>query len=404
MKPGGHGVFGFDNPNYQRLVNRSVSSDGFGRQRSKSKFRFESRYQIVFACFLATLTAYVERTGFSIAYTAMTKDVAVDEAVKGTVLSSFYWGYGVSQIPGGWAAQRFGGDITLTISFIFWSIASILTPGNATNTNSIILARVCVGISQGFIIPAIHTVLSRWIPPTERARAVSLTTSGMYLGSATAMQLFPKLAIAFGASFLTKFVGILGLAWVLLWRATLLRVAKHARNTQTMPISSNSTGHSTHNSSTGKHGKVGPTPWRRMATHPAVWAIVINNFTFHYAFYVVMNWLPTYFDKILHANIASLGVVKMLPYLTMFVASNAGGWAGDYLITVGKRSVAGGRKADNTAGFWAAAAALLLMPGASTVGAGVMYTTIALGACGFSRGGFSVNHMDIAPKYAGMVM
>ncbi|KAK9850806.1 hypothetical protein WJX84_001460 [Apatococcus fuscideae] len=33
-------------------------------------------------------------------------------------------------------------------------------------------------------------------------------------------------------------------------------------------------------------------PWRRMLLHPAVWAIVINNYTFHYAFYVVMNWLP----------------------------------------------------------------------------------------------------------------
>ena len=35
-----------------------------------------------------------------------------------------------------------------------------------------------------------------------------------------------------------------------------------------------------------------------MLTHPAVWAIVVNNFTFHYTFYVVMNWLPTYFDKV----------------------------------------------------------------------------------------------------------
>lgn len=403
MKANSHGVFGFDNPNYQRLMHRSVSADGFNRPGSRSKFRFEPRYQIVFACFLATLTAYVERTGFSIAYTAMAKDAAVDEAIKGTVLSSFYWGYGVSQIPGGWAAQRFGGDITLTISFIFWSIASILTPGNASNTHSIIVARVCVGISQGFIIPAIHTVLSRWIPPNERARAVSLTTSGMYLGSATAMQLFPKVAGAFGASFLLKFVGLLGLSWVILWRATLLRV-RNTKQMQTMPISGNSKKTNNNDSSSGKYGKVGPTPWRRMATHPAVWAIIINNFTFHYAFYVVMNWLPTYFDKILHANIASLGLVKMLPYLTMFAASNAGGWAGDYLITVGKKSIAGGRKAVNTAGFWTAAAALLLMPGASTVGAGVMYTTIALGACGFARGGFSVNHMDIAPKYAGMVM
>ncbi len=39
-------------------------------------------------------------------------------------------------------------------------------------------------------------------------------------------------------------------------------------------------------------------PWRRMLLHPAVWAIVVNNYTFHYAFYVVMNWLPTYFEQV----------------------------------------------------------------------------------------------------------
>lgn len=33
------------------------------------------------------------------------------------------------------------------------------------------------------------------------------------------------------------------------------------------------------------------------AFHPQVWAIVINNFSFHYAFYVIMNWLPTFFNR-----------------------------------------------------------------------------------------------------------
>lgn len=60
--------------------------------------RLEPRHHIVFACFLATFTAYVERVGFSIALTAMAKQSQVDEAVKGTVLSAFYWGYGVSQV------------------------------------------------------------------------------------------------------------------------------------------------------------------------------------------------------------------------------------------------------------------------------------------------------------------
>jgi ACS family sodium-dependent inorganic phosphate cotransporter len=49
-------------------------------------------------CLLATFTAYVERVGFSIAYTAMAKKADISEAVKGTVLSAFYWGYGISQV------------------------------------------------------------------------------------------------------------------------------------------------------------------------------------------------------------------------------------------------------------------------------------------------------------------
>ncbi len=58
----------------------------------------QPRFRVVLACFLATLTAYVERTGFSIAYTSMAKAADIDEAVKGTVMSAFYWGYGISQV------------------------------------------------------------------------------------------------------------------------------------------------------------------------------------------------------------------------------------------------------------------------------------------------------------------
>ena len=56
-----------------------------------------ARLAILVACFLATFVAYVERVGFSIAYTVMAKEAAVSDAVKGTVLSAFFWGYGLSQ-------------------------------------------------------------------------------------------------------------------------------------------------------------------------------------------------------------------------------------------------------------------------------------------------------------------
>jgi hypothetical protein len=37
--------------------------------------------------------------------------------------------------------------------------------------------------------------------------------------------------------------------------------------------------------------------WASLLRSSAVWAIVVNNFAFHYAFYLVMNWLPTYFNR-----------------------------------------------------------------------------------------------------------
>lgn len=81
-------------------------------------------------------------------------------------------------------------------------------------------------------------------------------------------------------------------------------------------------------------GRPSATPWKKMMTHTAIWAIIVNNFTFHYAFYVVMNWLPTYFDQVdipsvpqkfsgtfsIGCHAASLGIISdTLTYILQFV-------------------------------------------------------------------------------------
>lgn len=57
-----------------------------------------TKNQIVFACFLATFIAYVERVGFSIAFTTISQENHINKAALGGVLSAFYWGYGLSQV------------------------------------------------------------------------------------------------------------------------------------------------------------------------------------------------------------------------------------------------------------------------------------------------------------------
>jgi len=73
-------------------------------------------------------------------------------------------------------------------------------------------ASVCLYLTKLPHIP-------QWIPPHERAKAVSLTTSGMYLGSAAAMLMLPSIAAMRSAGSLLVLNGALGYAWLALWLA-----------------------------------------------------------------------------------------------------------------------------------------------------------------------------------------
>jgi ACS family sodium-dependent inorganic phosphate cotransporter len=117
---------------------------------------------------------------------------------------------GVPQIPGGWAAQRYGGRIVLLACFLLWSSVSLMTPTDARYTRPIVLARVGVGVAQGFLIPAVHTVLSQvsaahWTAvyvgaahtqlDSAAGNAVSSAAEGV-LGPATAIPLTLAPAVA----------------------------------------------------------------------------------------------------------------------------------------------------------------------------------------------------------------
>jgi hypothetical protein len=116
-----------------------------------------------------------------------------------------------------------------------------------------------------------------------------------------------------------------------------------------------------------------------------------------------MNWLPTYFELALKLSLQDMGSSKMLPYFNMFIFSNIGGVVADHLIT--KRIlVTKTRKLLNTIGFVVAAVALMALPSFGTPSGTVMCSSVSLGFLALGRAGFAVNHMDVAPKFAGIVM
>ncbi|KAF9620229.1 hypothetical protein IFM89_010964 [Coptis chinensis] len=95
---------------------------------------------------------------------------------------------------------------------------------------------------------------------------------------------------------------------------------------------------------------------------------------------------------------------KMTPYLNMFVFSNIGVVVADRLITKTILSVTRTRKLLNTIDFIIASFALMALPLFRTSDGVVFCSSVALGFLTLGRAGFAINHMDIAPRYAGILM
>ena len=73
---------------------------------------------------------------------------------QGFVMSTFFFGYILTQIAGGILADRYGGDYMLLMSSLVWSISTMLIPAGGDlfylpYTMSIIVLRAASGIAQG---------------------------------------------------------------------------------------------------------------------------------------------------------------------------------------------------------------------------------------------------------------
>jgi ACS family glucarate transporter-like MFS transporter len=71
-----------------------------------------------------------------------------DPAVMGTVLSAFFLGYFLTQIPGGWFSDRWGAKGILGGAVTWWSLVTMFTPF-AQTTSSMMAIRVALGLGEG---------------------------------------------------------------------------------------------------------------------------------------------------------------------------------------------------------------------------------------------------------------
>lgn len=159
-------------------------------------------------------------------------------------MSSFFWGYIVTQIPSGQLAKRFGPKVLLSCSFGLCSIFAMLTHVAShyggwkvqclqfkwlrgfkiacvyynLKLQWMCALRVLQGLTQGTIFPSSHTLLSKWVPPSERARLSTFVYSGQAIGNVVMLAVSGFIASSsLGWPGIFYISGGLGLVWTVVW-------------------------------------------------------------------------------------------------------------------------------------------------------------------------------------------
>lgn len=364
---------------------------------ARSSPRFPQRYIVVSLFFLGTALCYIDRISISIAIIPLAHQFGFDPAAQGLVLSAFFWGYLWTQLAGGLMADRVGGHRVLAAGVAIWSLATFITPVAAAATFAALLAaRVLLGLGEGVNFPAIHSLTARWTLPTERARVLSLNFSGMYVGTVLALLVSPIIISAFGWPALFYLSGGLGALWVVVWMIVASDFPENSAR-----ICADELALITSSRSAEAHAA--KVPWTAIAREPAVWAIVIAHFCSNFGFNILLLWMPTYLHRAFDVPLVRVGGYSLIPWVATFFTINISGWFSDWLLTRGLR-VGTVRKTMQTAAFTIGALPLIALPAAHTPAAAVALLTISACANGISASAFGVNHLDVGPTYAGVLM
>lgn len=113
--------------------------------------------------FLGIFVVYVLRVIISVAVVPMQKEFGWSDTEKGAVLSAFFIGYIVLQIPGGWMARRYGGKLVFGFGVLWPAIITGLTPFAASSIPGLMVMRALTGLGESVTYPSLHALLGMYV-------------------------------------------------------------------------------------------------------------------------------------------------------------------------------------------------------------------------------------------------
>ncbi|XP_043120009.1 vesicular glutamate transporter 3 [Puntigrus tetrazona] len=327
-----------------------------------------------------------------------------DPETVGLIHGSFFWGYIVTQIPGGFISNKLAANRVFGAAIFLTSVLNMFIPSAArVHYGCVMFVRILQGLVEGVTYPACHGMWSRWAPPLERSRLATTSFCGSYAGAVIAMPLAGILVQYVGWPSVFYIYGVFGIIWYIFW--LLLAYDSPAIHPtiseEERTYIETSIGEGANLMSATEKFK---TPWREFFTSMPVYAIIVANFCRSWTFYLLLISQPAYFEEVFGFPISKVGILSAVPHMVMTIIVPIGGQLADFLRSRKILSTTTVRKIMNCGGFGMEATLLLVVGFSHTRAVAISFLILAVGFSGFAISGFNVNHLDIAPRYASILM
>lgn len=372
------------------------------------------RYKTVFATSIAFIICNMDKVNISVAIIPMAQDFGWSPTTTGLVQSSFFYGYLLSQIPGGYIVSRYGGRVILPAGVIVWSGATAAVPILASTVAGLCISRAAVGLGEGVAPSSATDIVARAIDPKERSRAISFIFGGLHVGSLLGLLVAPVIIENFGWQVVFYLFGGLGLAWSAWFEkvnnkikedepdvALALSMSDDEAEELELEKAGMSNNGGSHGGGVISHKQ--SIPWRSFLRNRPIQALAYTHFCNNWFHYTMLAWLPTYFTDTLSLDLMKAAQVSILPPAAAIVVSAIAGPTADNLIEQGV-DVGLVRKVSQCAAFIGPAACLILASGTENGPITVALVTLSLGLASFSLAGLYCNHADLSPKYAPVLL
>ena len=362
------------------------------------------RFKVVFLSFLAVFICYIDRVNISVAIIPMQEQFGWSESQVGIILGSFYFGYMITMILGGYLADKYGGKKVLGYALLIWSLFTIITPFFAyQGLWWLILIRILMGLGEGVTFPSWHAIYARWIPFQERTRAIGFTNSGIAAGTLFGFAVAALIIANYSWEWVFYSFGLLGFFWYFFWNNIVTSFPEDNKFLSDEEL------HYIKTEAPSKESA--PTiPLLQLIRNAPFMAIAVATFCNNWSLYTFLSYLPKYVNAPvaqggmgidLGSNVFIYSV--LIPSLVAIFSLILGGFLADGLIKRGY-GLLNVRRSVNSIGFFGSALLLYLISLEDSLINVVILLSLINVCSGICAGGFGVNHADLGPKYTGSLV